>query len=616
MAGNLARSNELNIGQSYWIKIITVLSLFFLFTPLVILIIYSFNGSKIVTSWEGFSLKWYSAIFSDRTIWASVRNTLVIAVFNTIISTILGTMAALVLGKYRFKGKELLQNVLYIPVIIPEIIFGVSLLILFVLIDFPLGIFSVICAHITFSISFVALIVLAKITSLDKSLEEASMDLGANRWQTFWKIILPQISPGIISGALFAFTLSIDDFVVTFFTSGAGASTLPLKIYSLIKFGVTPAINAISTILIIITVIVILLATFISTSENIPKYLKIALSSVFVLIISVLFYFTLFPPESKEVNIYTWADYIDSDLIQKFEEEYKIKVNMDYFNDNEELLAKIQMGASSADIIIPSNYMVEIMIKEKLLAEIDFKNIPNYSCIESDFKNLNFDPKSKYSIPYTYGFSGIGYNSDKIKDSINSWRVFWDEKYDGQLLMLDDMREVFHVAYVLLGYNLNNKNYDELRKALELLLKGKKLLQKYDNNLGSDYLLAGEVDLIQTWNGNLAKLAIEHPEYKFIIPKEGSLYFVDNLVIPNNSANKKNAELFINFMLNPENSAQNIKKILYAMPNKDVKKYLDPALYSSLFFNISDYPKCEIPIDLGEFNSDLEKAWMELKSGK
>ncbi len=253
-----ARStNDLKFGQGKSLFAITILVLLFLHIPILILIFYSFNDSRFASHWGGFSLKWYYKIIDDDSLWLAVRNTIQVAIVSTIISTILGTLTAIGLHKFNFKFKDFFLNILYLPIIIPEVVMGLSMLILFVLFAIPLGLMTVTIAHITFSISFVVLIVLARLQSFDMTLEEAGADLGATQWQIFWKITFPNISSGIYAGALLALTLSIDDFLISFFTTGPGSTTLPLKIYAMIKFGITPEINAVSTILLISTTLIL-----------------------------------------------------------------------------------------------------------------------------------------------------------------------------------------------------------------------------------------------------------------------------------------------------------------------------------------------------------------------
>jgi len=256
MAGT-DHQNDLAFGRGSWVRGITWSGLIFLYFPIIVLIIYSFNDSRFSSHWGGFSLRWYEIMWQDTALWSAIRNTLIIAVANTLLSTFLGTLAALALSRYRYRFSGLYHKTLHMPIIIPDIVQAVSLLMLFVFFNFTLGLFSIILAHASFSISFVALVVMARLAGFDHRLEEAAMDLGANRWQVFLRVILPNIFPGILAGALLAFTLSIDDFVITFFTSGVGSTTLPLKIYSMIKFGITPEINAISTMLVLFSIIAV-----------------------------------------------------------------------------------------------------------------------------------------------------------------------------------------------------------------------------------------------------------------------------------------------------------------------------------------------------------------------
>jgi spermidine/putrescine transport system permease protein len=252
----LGRLVRLGIGSS------GILGYVFLYAPIVILIIFSFNSSRFVSTWEGFSLRWYGELFRDAAMMAALKNSLIVAVVSTLISTLFGTMAALVMERYQFGGKLAMDALLYLPIIIPEIAMAVMLLLFFVLARVNLSLGTVIIAHVAFNISFVTVVVRARLVGFDRRLEEAAQDLGANELQTFWHVTLPLLMPGILGGALLAFTLSLDDFVVTFFTAGVGATTLPLRIYSMVKLGITPEINAISTILVLASMTLLFLSVF------------------------------------------------------------------------------------------------------------------------------------------------------------------------------------------------------------------------------------------------------------------------------------------------------------------------------------------------------------------
>lgn len=228
-----------------------ILGYLFLYLPIIILVVFSFNASRYVAVWRGFTFEWYQTLFTNQAIAAALRNSLIVAGTSTVVSTVFGTMVALAMERYRFPGKLAFDGLLYLPIIIPDIAMAVMLLLFFVMVNLRLGLITIIISHIAFNISFVAVVVRARLAYFDVTLEEAAKDLYANEWQTFRRVTLPLIMPGILGGALLAFTLSIDDFVITFFTAGPGSTTLPLRIYSMVKIGVTPEINALSSMMLL-----------------------------------------------------------------------------------------------------------------------------------------------------------------------------------------------------------------------------------------------------------------------------------------------------------------------------------------------------------------------------
>jgi spermidine/putrescine transport system permease protein len=232
----------------------------FLYVPIFILIIYSFNSNRVVGVWQGFSLQWYEQLFRNRAIASALRNSVWVATWSTAISTVLGTLAAMVLERFRFRGRTFYDGVLYLPIIIPDIVMALSTLLFFVMVAMPLSRYTILIAHVAFNISFVAVVVRARLANMDRSLEEAAADLGANEWTTFRRVTLPLLMPGIVAGALLAFTLSLDDFVITFFVSGPGSTTLPVRVYSMIKFGVTPEVNAISTLMLLASTLLVIIS--------------------------------------------------------------------------------------------------------------------------------------------------------------------------------------------------------------------------------------------------------------------------------------------------------------------------------------------------------------------
>lgn len=244
-----------------WISSVYTLFIYlFLYLPIGVLIVFSFNQSKLNAVWTGFTFDWYGKLLHNSLVLEATQNSLIVAVVSTAVATIIGTLAAVGMYKYKFKGKDVLDGLLYIPIVIPEIVMGITLLAFFSQAKIPLGLLTLILAHITFSIPFVYVVVRSRLVGSDKSLEEAAMDLGANQWQTFVKITLPIIMPGVVAGALLAFTLSLDDVIISFFTAGPGSTTLPLKVFSMVKLGVSPEINALSTISLLITLTLVIVA--------------------------------------------------------------------------------------------------------------------------------------------------------------------------------------------------------------------------------------------------------------------------------------------------------------------------------------------------------------------
>jgi spermidine/putrescine transport system substrate-binding protein len=333
-------------------------------------------------------------------------------------------------------------------------------------------------------------------------------------------------------------------------------------------------------------------------------------------LLSLLGYSVVGQGQTREMTIASWAEYLEGSIVRDFERESKVKVNLTYYNDNEELLAKMQTGHPGYDLVVPTGYMVEIMRKEGLLRQFTPEEIPNARHLDPRFRRLFYDPSGAYYVPYAYGVSGIGYNSDVLKGPVESWLALWDERRRGRILMLDDMMEVFDVGCRVLGYRLNDRNPRQLKEALELLRRQKPLLRKYENTLTKELLAAGEVDIAHTWSGTLLKLALEHPQFKFVVPKEGVLLFVDNLCIPKDAPNPDLAQRFVDFLLQPEMSARNIRTILYAMPNPEAQALLDKGLRENpmLFPPVEDLSRYDITRDLGEYMAEIQRSWTELKS--
>jgi spermidine/putrescine transport system permease protein len=245
--------------QPLWLRIYTLLAYFYLYFPILILIIFSFNTMKLNIRWQAFTLNWYKVLFNDQQVLQATRNTLIIAIVSTIVATMIGTLAALAMQRYHFPGYTASETIMYIPIVIPEVIMGIALLVFFVMAHVTLGLLTITLSHIAFNIPFVTLVVRARLHGYDNSIDEAAMDLGANESTTFWRVTLPTIMPGVLAGAMLAFTLSLDDYVITYFTAGPGSTTLPLRVFSMVRFMVTPEVNALSTIWVFLVFVILLI---------------------------------------------------------------------------------------------------------------------------------------------------------------------------------------------------------------------------------------------------------------------------------------------------------------------------------------------------------------------
>lgn len=318
------------------------------------------------------------------------------------------------------------------------------------------------------------------------------------------------------------------------------------------------------------------------------------------------------------INVYNWGDYIDESVIGEFEEKYGINVNYEMFDTNEAMYQKIKPGGVNYDVAFPSDYMISKMIEEDMLNEIDFNNLPNYKYIDEKFKNLEYDPNNEYSVPYMWGTVGILYNKTMVKDPVDSWNILWDEKYEKQILMQDSQRETIGVALQKLGYSLNTKNLDELEEAKQELIKQKPLVLAYVVDEVKDKMISGEAALAVVWAGDAVTMIEENPDLAYAIPKEGSNFFVDGMVIPKTSKHQKEAEMFINFMCETETAFKNTDYIGYSTPHTEAKKMLDPEVGNDpVAYPSNDIlEKCEVYKDLGDMVKIYDRIWTEIKAAK
>ena len=596
----------------------------------------SFNQSKTRSKWGGFTLKWYKELFQNEQIMSAFYTTLIIAFLSAAAATVIGTAAAIAIQGMKNRWRTLYMGVTNIPMMNAEIVMGVSLMLLFIACRMTLGFGTILIAHITFNIPYVILSVAPKLKQTNRHVYEAALDLGASPLNAFFKVVFPDIVPGVLSGFMLAFTMSLDDFVITHFTKGPGIDTLSTKIYTEVRKGIKPEIYALSTIM-FVTVLVLLILINYSPKEKEEtrkkrvkkpsKVKKVLFRRVIPAVICAVFVFGGFyyaqesnMMNSEKVVVYNWGEYLDPEVLTLFEQETGIDVVYEEFETNEILYPKISSGAIAYDVICPSDYMIQRMIENNLLAEINFDNIPNVKNIGKDYmeQSRQFDPENKYSVPYCWGTVGILYNKTMVDEPITSWSVLWDEKYKDNILMQDSVRDAFGVTLKYLGYSLNSTDLDELTEARDLLIKQKPLVQAYVIDQVRDKMIGNEAAIGVIYSGEAIYTQMENPDLEYVIPEEGSNIWIDSWVIPKNAENKENAEKFINFLCRPEIALMNFEYITYSTPNSEARKLIeDEAIRNSeiAFPDLSKYDNLETFQYLGtEADQTYGELWNQVKS--
>lgn len=623
--------------RKYLQKIYLALIFILLYAPIVTLVVLSFNQSKTRAKWGGFTLKWYKELFQNEQIMSAFYTTLIIAFVSAAIATIIGTAAAIAIQGMKQKWKTMYMGLTNIPMMNAEIVMGVSLMLLFIAFHMTLGFGTILIAHITFNIPYVILSVSPKLKQTNRYTYEAAMDLGASPVKAFFKVVFPDIVPGVLSGFMLAFTMSLDDFVITHFTKGPGIDTLSTKIYTEVRKGIKPEIYALSTIMFVTVLVLLILVNYSPKEEEETtarkkvrrpsKVKKIIIRRVIPVTICILFIGGGFyyAEESGVVNddklvVYNWGEYIDPEVLTIFEEETGINVVYEEFETNEILYPKVSSGAIAYDVVCPSDYMIQRMIENDLLTEINFDNIPNIKNIGKQYmeQSRQFDPENKYSVPYCWGTVGILYNKTMVDEPVNSWSILWDPKYKDNILMQDSVRDAFGATLKYLGYSLNSTDLDELTEAKNLLIEQKPLVQAYVIDQVRDKMIGNEAAIGVIYSGEAIYTQKENPNLEYVIPKEGSNIWIDSWVIPKNAEHKENAEKFINFLCRPDIALKNFEYITYSTPNEAARELIeDESIRNSkiAFPDASELSGCETFKFLGDKNDAVyNELWREVKS--
>ena len=593
-------------------RIFTILIFIFMYIPMAVLIVASFNTGKDITEFDGFTLQQYVRLFQDKDLLALLGNSVLISVLASGISTVFGTLAAVGIHGLKPRLRKAVMSLTNIPMTNPDIVTGVSLSLLFVFIGGKLlhqkeslTFWTLLIAHVTFNLPYVILNVMPKLQQMNPALQDAAMDLGCTPLQAFFKVTLHEIMPGMIAGGIMAFTMSLDDFVISYFVTGSDFMTLPVKIYAETKKPIQPKIYAMFTLLFLLILVLMVTMNLIQLrGEKIrrrrravaeTKLMRICKRTAAVAMAVVLVFCLgglVFQGKAEQItlNVYNWgqniADGSDEtlDIIAAFEEKYpNIHVNYITYASNEELYTKLSTGGVTIDVIIPSDYMIARLRNEGMLLELDFDNIPNYQFVDESFKNQSFDPENKYSVPYTWGTVGILYNTKYVDPAdVTGWELLWNEKYADKILMFDNSRDAFGIAQYLLGYDVNTTDQNELLACAEKLKQQKPLLQQYVMDQVYD-LMENEVAWIAPYYaGDCMAMMQNNEDLAFYLPvDQGFNLFIDSMCIPTCCAQKEAAELFINFLCEPEISGANMDYIWYGSPISAARQHMDPELAQS-----------------------------------
>lgn len=596
-------------------KVYTAILFLFLFAPIVIMLVFSFNSGNSLSVLSGFSTYWYKELFHDANTLGALRNTLILALCAAILSTIMGTAAAVGMNKLRSKYmKAAMNTVTNLPMVNPEIITGISLMLMFVFAGRLMGMATslnfgtILIAHITFCLPYVILQVLPKLHQMDKALPEAAMDLGCTPFRAFLKVELPEILPGVLTGMIMAFTLSLDDFVISYFTSGNGFETLPIRIYNMTKKTVTPKMYALATIIFFVILLLLLITNLMdddavrerkaqrrgtkskaaqaSGKKHKPlsdRGRKVLAGSVLGVAAALILVFSVAGgSDTLELNVYNWGEYISDgsdgslDTVKAFEAWYeetygeKVHVNYTTYASNEDMYAKLKSGAVSYDVIIPSDYMIARLANEDMLLPLNFDNIPNYQYIEDQFRGLYYDPDDTYSIPYTYGVVGVIYDANQVDEAdAGGWDLMWNPKYKGKILQFNNSRDAFGTAMYRAGIDVNTTDKSQWEAALQALLEQRPLVKAYVMDEIYNALESGEAAIGAYYAGDyftMLDAEADDVDLRFYYP-DPTNYFIDAMCIPSCCENKELAEVFINFMLSQETAVANAEYIYYASPN-------------------------------------------------
>lgn len=625
-------------------KIILTLTMLFFYLPILYIIIFSFNDSRSLTKFGGFSLRWYEKMFADSTMMEAVLYTVIIAVIATVVATVVGTITAIGLSKSRKVVQKMVERINDLPVMNPDIVTAISLLMFFSVLTVKKGFGTLLIAHIMFCIPYVMLSVTPKLRSLDPNLIDAAMDLGATPFQALAKVIVPQIKPGIVSGALIAFTMSFDDFVISYFTTGNGVNNISILVYTMSK-RVNPSINALSTIVILLITLVLGVVNIVpimrekrekdgKSSRAVSRKAMAAVAAVLVLAVVGGTVGASLSQQHKSaaavekygsnvLKLYLPGEYLGENVISDFEKQYGVRVIVENFDSNEMMYTKLMAG-DRYDVIIPSDYMIERLMNEDFLQPLDKSMIPNMENMSDAVLGMSYDPDNTYSIPYFWGSVGLVYNHENVDPAViesEGWEVLRNTDYAGHIYIYDSERDSFMMAFKALGYSMNTEDPNEINDAYEWLLQMNNTMSPvYVTDEVIDGMMNGYKDIAVVYSGDAAVVLDENEDMSFYMPSQGTNIWCDAMVIPQNAENPKLAHEFINYMLTYEAAFDNTETVGYTSPNAEVFEEMTSSedLYAdnAAYLPRSGYDKDEMFHDNQTLMRELSKLWIKVKAAK
>lgn len=625
-------------------KVILTLTMLFFYLPILYIIVFSFNDSRSLTKFGGFSLRWYEKMFSDSTMMEAVLYTVIIAVIATVVATVVGTITAIGLSKSKKVVQKMVERINDLPVMNPDIVTAISLLMFFSVLTVKKGFGTLLIAHIMFCIPYVMLSVTPKLRSLDPNLIDAAMDLGATPFQALTKVIVPQIKPGIVSGALIAFTMSFDDFVISYFTTGNGVNNISILVYTMSK-RVNPSINALSTIVILLITLALGIVNIVpivrekrekdgKASRAVSRKAMAAVAAVLVLAVVGGTVGASLSQQRKSaaaiekygsnvLKLYLPGEYLGENVISDFEKQYGVRVIVENFDSNEMMYTKLMAG-DCYDVVIPSDYMIERLMKEDFLQPIDKSMIPNMENLSDSVRGMSYDPDNTYSIPYFWGSVGLVYNHENVDPAVvesEGWEILRNTDYAGHIYIYDSERDSFMMASKALGYSMNTEDPDEINDAYEWLLQMNNTMSPvYVTDEVIDGMMNGYKDIAVVYSGDATVILDENEDMSFYMPDQGTNIWCDAMVIPANAENPKLANEFINYMLTYEAAFDNTETVGYTSPNAEVFEEMSTSedLYAEndAYLPRSGYEKDEMFHDNQVLMRELSKLWIKVKAAK